>query len=673
MVDTRNLGRYYIGEWSSINQDGESSETGGIIIDKNYDLMFKMRVLSSGYKNVTQLVNVYHPEIQHMDFADDIELDDENRKLNFAEWARKRVFFFQIEAQPDKSLTSEFRSSTNYVARNVTVQKKDEIFDSNFKFESIPIIQSDRTITNQETLNDYINTGKAISFPHTNVLGSLIDDISSFLIFQKSDQSDEIGFLYEPVDVSELAPNSLRYKSTSMQDTVNVRQINTAEWLNYSYYHVPLAENILFIPTKYLHDDALETNTQLISTLTGIENDKNDSSLFTSEINNRSSSDNNQSKDAEQNFLQNFKDMTRSKKYNLTLDDDDLVSFYLSVKTNALTILSGLSGTGKSKITTAFADALGILNTDQFKMISVRPSWQDDTDLLGYADTIHNIYRPADSGLVEILKSAQDNPNKMYIVVLDEMNLARVEHYFSQFISVLERSNDEREIQLYNEKLGSLYNGDSYPGSIKIGTNVRFIGTVNVDESTFSFSDKLLDRANIIELKLVPFTERQEFPSERDVQALKNESSNSQTESYQTELATSMNSMRVKKDKNGFTSIELKFLWDLDQLFMSNLPDGGFGWRTIDNIEGFVASVSPQMHFSRSKAFDYQIAQRILPKLRGTQDNFQEILTLNNQSNVVTGPLVDLLDANQQLSSFDISKTILLKKAKELQVTGFVS
>ena len=80
------------------------------------------------------------------------------------------------------------------------------------------------------------------------------------------------------------------------------------------------------------------------------------------------------------------------------------------------------------------------------------------------------------------------------------MNLARAEHYFAQFISVLEKEENP-VIRLYNPSLrAKLYNGDAYPAEIPIGRNVLFTGTVNVDESTYHFSDKILDRANVITL-----------------------------------------------------------------------------------------------------------------------------------------------------------------------------
>lgn len=111
-------------------------------------------------------------------------------------------------------------------------------------------------------------------------------------------------------------------------------------------------------------------------------------------------------------------------------------------------------GTGKSQLIKAYSKALQ-LGENQLNFITVRPFWQDDSDLLGYADTVNSVYRPGDSGLIETLISASKNPDSLYLVCFDEMNLARVEHYFSQFLSVLELPEADRKIRLYNEDLGT--------------------------------------------------------------------------------------------------------------------------------------------------------------------------------------------------------------------------
>ncbi|PWX25139.1 ATPase, partial [Clostridium perfringens] len=95
-------------------------------------------------------------------------------------------------------------------------------------------------------------------------------------------------------------------------------------------------------------------------------------------------------------------------------------------------------------------------------------------------DSINNIYRPGDSRFIDTLIEASNNKENIYIICLDEMNLARVEHYFSQILSVLELDRDDRILKLYNEELeGTIKNSNKYKANIKIGNNILLVGTVN--------------------------------------------------------------------------------------------------------------------------------------------------------------------------------------------------
>lgn len=180
-------------------------------------------------------------------------------------------------------------------------------------------------------------------------------------------------------------------------------------------------------------------------------------------------------------FLNVFQEVSLSKK--LSYKPSNLNNFHTAMKTQSFVILSGMSGTGKSKIVQCYHEALNkfanksnkSLSTKKSKLlfIPVRPFWQDDSDLLGYLDSSQGIYRPGESGLVDFIKEANENPDECYIVCLDEMNLAKVEHYFSQFLSVLERDVKDRYINLYNEKLsGRIYNQNDYPPRLHLSENL---------------------------------------------------------------------------------------------------------------------------------------------------------------------------------------------------------
>src|SRR5690606_20138928 len=123
-----------------------------------------------------------------------------------------------------------------------------------------------------------------------------------------------------------------------------------------------------------------------------------------------------------------------SKGFNYTLSN--IKNLYLSIRSKPFVIISGISGTGKTKIVQLFAEAIGATESNgQFKLIPVRPDWSDSSELLGYID-LQGIFKKGP--LTEMIEHAESNPELPHFVLLDEMNLARVEYYFSDVLSVME-------------------------------------------------------------------------------------------------------------------------------------------------------------------------------------------------------------------------------------------
>ncbi len=156
--------------------------------------------------------------------------------------------------------------------------------------------------------------------------------------------------------------------------------------------------------------------------------------------------------------------------------------------TNQIMILSGPPGTGKTSLPFSVAGAIGA----ECVLIPVQPNWTDNQDLMGY-------YNPMDGGsyvttpFLEALLKAQKNKKKMYFVVLDEMNLAHIEYYFSTFLSVMESA--EKKLKLYSGTQVS-----DVPGEVVIPDNLQIIGTLNMDETTKGVSPKVIDRSYILEI-----------------------------------------------------------------------------------------------------------------------------------------------------------------------------
>ena len=186
---------------------------------------------------------------------------------------------------------------------------------------------------------------------------------------------------------------------------------------------------------------------------------------------------------------------------------EDLYNFYLSLRSKPFVIISGISGTGKTKIVELFANSVGATEENgQFKLIPVRPDWSDSSDLLGYL-TLQEEYKKGP--LAEIVEHAMNYPTLPHFVLLDEMNLARVEYYFSDVLSVMEsrkKGIDGRTTSSYLVD-PKFYQkeafGESAQGPLCLTDNLYIIGTVNMDETTHPFSKKVLDRANAIEFNRI--------------------------------------------------------------------------------------------------------------------------------------------------------------------------
>jgi hypothetical protein len=188
----------------------------------------------------------------------------------------------------------------------------------------------------------------------------------------------------------------------------------------------------------------------------------------------------------------------------------DLQRFHVSVKCGDLTVLGGPSGTGKSSLPMLYAQALLGDQTDGDRacclMVNINPSWMDIRDLLGHLNTLERRYYPAESGLFQYLVYAQEehmtrsDNTGLYLTCLDEMNLSQVEHYFSDFMMVLERRGGHRAIQCFSPDSVAEHCQFRKWARLRLVPSLRFVGTVNFDETTRLLSDRLLDRVNLIRL-----------------------------------------------------------------------------------------------------------------------------------------------------------------------------
>ena len=193
-----------------------------------------------------------------------------------------------------------------------------------------------------------------------------------------------------------------------------------------------------------------------------------------------------------ESFCNDFRDYAASK-LKLYYDISDIRRFIAGLGLSHILILQGMSGTGK----TSLAHAFGSFIDNSSTIIPVQPMWKERTDLVGYYNEFTRKFN--ETLLLEKMYEANYSED-IYITVLDEMNIARIEYYFAEFLSLLELPNpEERYIDVVSDK----WENDPKQlkdGRIKLPPNMWFIGTANNDDSTFAISDKVYDRAMILNL-----------------------------------------------------------------------------------------------------------------------------------------------------------------------------
>ena len=192
-------------------------------------------------------------------------------------------------------------------------------------------------------------------------------------------------------------------------------------------------------------------------------------------------------------LCERFRDFAASR-MGLYYDIGVIRAFVSSLAVGRLIIMQGISGTGKTSLAYAFGKFIG----NDTAIMPVQPSWKDKTDMIGYYNEFTGNF--TETELLYVLYRANMSGG-VYIIVLDEMNIARVEYYFAEFLSVLELPDlSARKIEIVSDVRANapkLFDD----GKLTVPDNVWFVGTANNDDSTLSISDKVYDRSSVIELQ----------------------------------------------------------------------------------------------------------------------------------------------------------------------------
>lgn len=275
-------------------------------------------------------------------------------------------------------------------------------------------------------------------------------------------------------------------------------------------------------------------------------------------------------------------------------------------------ILTGLSGSGKTKLAQAFVQWI-CQDKSQYCIIPVGADWTNREPLLGYPNALKpEEYVKPDSGVLDLIMQANNLPHQPHFLILDEMNLSHVERYFADFLSVME---SEEEISLYSE--GIVENG--VPAKLKVPSNIFIIGTVNIDETTNMFSPKVLDRANTIEFRVTQ-AEMKDFLGNIkaiDMDVLTGKGA---------DMAKSFIDM---SDNKTFVTTDIEDIKAELLQFFGELKKTGaeFGYRSATEILRLIYQLSVLDNgLSTNQKIDIAIMQKLLPKLHGSRRKLCPVL-----------------------------------------------
>lgn len=297
----------------------------------------------------------------------------------------------------------------------------------------------------------------------------------------------------------------------------------------------------------------------------------------------------------------------------LLYSPDLIKRFAFSLMSKRFLILSGLAGSGKTQLALAFANAL-IEDDSQLCVVPVGADWTNREPLLGFPNALQEgLYVKPESGVLDLLIEAnkQENKAKPYFLVLDEMNMSYVERYFADFLSSME-----------SHKAIPLWKGtsDDVPQTIGLPSNLFIVGTINVDETTYMFSPKVLDRANVIEFK-ISLDEMERFLI--DMKPIDRDSINHKAADMGASFVCIAESKDLADDK------EIK---ETLTSFFKNLKsvNSEFGYRSATEIYRFAHHAQKnddtETKMTLAEIVDCAIVQKLLPKLHGSRKKLDKTL-----------------------------------------------
>lgn len=316
-------------------------------------------------------------------------------------------------------------------------------------------------------------------------------------------------------------------------------------------------------------------------------------------------------------------------KLKLYYDIKDIRRFVAGLSVTNIIILQGMSGTGKTSLAYAFGEFLN----NPSVIVPVQPMWKERTDLIGYYNEFTKRFN--ETTLLEKIYEANYSES-MYITVLDEINIARIEYYFAEFLSLLELPDYNKRnldvISNMNEGDPSLLEG----GKITLPYNMWFVGTANNDDSTFQISDKVYDRAMVLNLdkKATPF-----IPKE--------------TEGKKVTAKKFYELVNESREKYQITKRNLRRIQELDKYLIKTFQIT-FGNRIMRQIENYVPVIIASGG-SELDAIDDILSKKVLRKLES-----KNLAYVKNEAGALIDYIEDLFGEEELLECREYIKYIEL-------------
>ena len=332
-------------------------------------------------------------------------------------------------------------------------------------------------------------------------------------------------------------------------------------------------------------------------------------------------------------WLENVK--RQCDEYGIRFQRRILYAFHTALKINdwsIITVLAGVSGTGKSELPKLYS-FFGGLN---FISVAVQPNWDSQESMLGFFNSIDNQFQPEDLLSFLVQCSDKDSGFKNYtsIVLLDEMNLAYVEHYFAEFLSKLEerRGKTKKDLPKVKVNLGA----GVAPYELPLVRNVLWTGTMNQDETTKSLSDKVIDRSMVIN-----FPRPKHLAERTKMKKLKKTEKKLLYDTWRSWITVDLESDFSEEQLNifkGYKKIIEKIndhleevgralchrVWQSIEYYIANYPT------VIMALKNSQGEVTEELKVEMRTAFEDQLVQKVMPKLRGIETRGRGRQSLQN-------------------------------------------